>query len=257
MALEQREFECAERLLGYLRDNGLSSSWIPGQDPPDFVFNVKNEVWAVEHTRLMQRIQGASKPVSRRQCMNEDFNCRRGIRAKLGDKLSGDWYLDLQGPFIKDEHKAIEKATCMAISSDDPDLLILELEKLIPRRSHMPYFGDSVSLVKCSSVGSSLVCGSGHGVSARVPHSGEMAADILATNTDAVEHMIQKKQVILTKIAKNSTYNAIVLLLDSQLDFGSPDRISPLLQERKYKISVLNKLFILFQNTIMEVDWES
>jgi len=194
VTLRIRETECADSLLAFLKDKGLSPSYFAGDDPPDFVFKVNNEVWAVEHTRLIQRIQGDSKPVSKQQCETEDFKCRRRILTRLGNLLRGSWYLHFEGPFNNSQYKMIEDAVCTAISSDDPNMLLPELQKLAQVSTGTPFIlEDSIYLDRSSSIGSSLVCGSGHRVSAKVPSSGAMAADILATNTDAVEHMIQKK----------------------------------------------------------------
>lgn len=255
MALNNREIECAERLVRFLEERKMPSSYRNGDDPPDFVFNVNNEVWAVEHTRLEQRIQGDSKPVSKQQSVTEDFKCRRRIATRLGNSLRGIWYLHCEGPFNRTQYKVIEDAVCTAISSDDPSLLLPELQKLarIPA-GKTSFFEDSITLSKSSNIGSGLVCGSSLRPSAQVPNSHAMAADILATNIDAVEHMIQKKRCILNRLKNTCEYDSITLLLDSQLAFGDPDRIIPLLIERIKQLSAVDRFYIIYMEEMAEIE---
>jgi hypothetical protein len=56
--LRDRERSVARALRRFLIERGLSCIWRTGNDPPDFVFFVGRERWAVEETSLEQYVQG-------------------------------------------------------------------------------------------------------------------------------------------------------------------------------------------------------
>jgi hypothetical protein len=102
MAIRERERQVARALRRFLMQREHRCHWRPGADPPDFVFYVDGERWAVEETRLEQYIEsdkGAMESRTIEASLARTLNeLGRGIESDLGPKLTTGYLINVWAP---------------------------------------------------------------------------------------------------------------------------------------------------------------
>ena len=247
----RREKYCADKLFQFLTEAGITCEYSRGPDPPDFIFNVDSDRWAVEHTRLEERVQGAKRAISREHCTQADFQVVERLRERLGDNVNGEWYLKIQGPLQKKDRYFIEAAAYKAISEANEDLFRDILIQSSPGLIDQLYNDDLVTLDRTAKTGSFICCGSGLAFGSKIPDSNKSVSDILAVNTDSVNSMIQRKKPKLLKM--QDQYDLIVLLLESHLTFGDHRRIHEIMKQKEDDLKWVDKVYLVYEGNIAQV----
>src|ERR1700730_8758142 len=97
--MKENERRAADFLSAFLVGKfNLKVSWKPGENPPDFIFTVNSEQWAVEETQLHQYIQLRNQPESR-QAIEEPLArmCER-IKTAAKPEANRDYIIAVFGP---------------------------------------------------------------------------------------------------------------------------------------------------------------
>jgi hypothetical protein len=79
-----------------IRSDQIVEKWERGADPPDFVFLVNGERWAVEVTRADQRVRSAEGGRSRTDADAKLMAFGNGIAAKQHQRLTRPYTLALR-----------------------------------------------------------------------------------------------------------------------------------------------------------------
>jgi hypothetical protein len=213
--MKENERRAADILNAFLAGKfSLKVSWKPGENPPDFVFMVDSEQWAVEETQLHQYIQLRNKPESR-QAIEEPLArmCER-IRATAKPAANRDFIIAVLGPVEDKKLGDIEQAIVEHIRSGQ-----LERKQV----------ADSVNVeVVPSEARIEYMIGLRTGVKAADGQA--VAADIHANLDFALNRILDQK---LPRLEKLEGFKRRILLITSAYLFAEPGNVRDILHSRQ------------------------
>lgn len=213
--MKESERRAADTLAGFLVNKfKLEVRWESGADPPDFVFTVNSERWAVEETQLHQYIQLRDKPESR-QAIEEPLAamCER-IRASAKPAPNRDYLIAVFGPIQDRKLGDIEQAITEHIRSGQ-----LESKQV----------ADSVRIeVVPSEARIEYMIGLHSGVMAAGGNA--ISADVGANLEFALNRILDEKLPILERLGG---YKRRILLITSAYLFAEPGNVRDILHARE------------------------
>ena len=213
--MKQNERRAADILNAFLAGKfNLKVSWKPGENPPDFVFTVDSEQWAVEETQLHQYIQLRNKPESR-QAIEEPLAsmCER-IKAAAKPAANRDYIIAVFGPVEDKKLGDIEQAI---------------VEHICSGQLASKQVADSVKVeVVLSEARIEYMIGLHTGVKAAGGRA--IAADIHANLEFALNRILDQK---LPRLEKLEGFKRKILLITSAYLFAEPDHIRDILHSRQ------------------------
>lgn len=213
--MKENERRAADTLNRFLAEKfKLKVNWDSGENPPDFVFTVNSERWAVEETQLHQYIQLRSKAESR-QAIEEPLAsmCER-IKASSKPAPNRDYLIAMFGPVEDKRLPDIEQAIVKHIRNGQ-----LESKQV----------ADSVKVeVVLSEARIEYMIGLHTGVMAAGGKA--IAADVHANLEFALNRILDEKLPILEKLER---YKRRILLITSAYLFAEPSHVSDILHARK------------------------
>lgn len=238
-----RERHFGKLLCRYLSDQDHKCNYTDGPDPPDLIFTVDTQIWAVEHTRLEDRVKGAKRDISRTHCTEADLKIRSNLINRLRNDFKGSWYLQIMGPMQWQDRRNIEEAAYAAIRTDDPNLFRRILKVKAPTMIDDTFGNDSATLHRSADSGDSIVCGSGLSSSSVEP--------LHVVCEKSISYMISNKESILTPL--RNQYDEIVLLLEDRITFGGPQRIKKVIDERKPELGWVDRIYLAVDGRIEQI----
>ena len=214
--LRPEEEAAAKMLQGTLTELGVESTWRPGDDPPDVVFEVKDRGrWAVEVTALYQYFQKDGSPESRRAATEPIIRMCENLQAQIGDLVNTDYLIVGFGPIRKPSLREVEKRAIEYIRSGKSDEKPLDDEGRVrisrqtePVRVHWM---------------------SGLHHSTRNADGKSISADCRATVSFALERILNEK---LPDLATTEGYERKMLLIVSEYVFAEPQMVKEILDTR-------------------------
>ncbi len=142
--MKENEKRAAELLNGFLTGKlNLKASWKPGDNPPDFVFTVNSEQWAVEETQLHQYVQLRNKPESRKAIEEPLASMCERIKAEAKPTPNRDYLIGVFGPIEDKKLGDIEETILEHIQSEQledyqvTDSVRVEVHASEPRIEYM------------------------------------------------------------------------------------------------------------------------
>jgi hypothetical protein len=233
--LRPEEEFAAKRLQQTLTDLGVKSTWEPGDDPPDLVFEVEGfGRWAVEVTGLHQYITKDGKEESRLAVTEPLIGMCERVQDKGADLSNARYLITGMGPLKSPSLREVEKRAVAYIRSGKSDEEALDDDKCIRiSRQKLP-----VQVVW--SVGlDSRTMGS----------TGSIAADIRENVKAAIDRILKEK---LPKLNTLTGYDRKMLLILKQYMFAEPYMVSEILSARSLTREQVDA--VLFA-TESEVHW--
>jgi hypothetical protein len=192
----------------------LKVSWQPGQDPPDFVFTVNSEQWAVEETQLHQYIQLRNKPESR-QAIEEPLArmCER-IKATAQPAANRDYIIGVFGPVEDRKLGDIEQAIVEHIRSgqlESKQVADSVRVEVVPRDARIEYM---------IGLQTGVMAAGGEAIS----------ADVHANLEFALDRILDQK---LPRLEKLGGFKRKILLITSAYLFAEPSNVTDILHSRQ------------------------
>jgi hypothetical protein len=213
--MKENERHAADILKAFLAEKlNLKVSWKPGEDPPDFVFTVNSEQWAVEETQLHQYIQLRNKPESR-QAIEEPLArmCER-IRAAAKPAANRDYIIAVFGPVEDRKLGDIEQAVMEHIRSGQlaskqvADSVKVEV---MPREARIEYM---------IGLNTGVMAAGGQAIS----------ADVHANLEFALNRILDQK---LPRLERLEGFKRRILLITSAYLFAEAGNVSDILHSRQ------------------------
>lgn len=232
--LRPQEKQAADRLLAYLKKVGHSASYMPGEDPPDALFTVDDESWALEITELhLYAAGGPHGEVTDSNINAWHFGIRESLNSLTEGRRKCGWLLDLAGPLAPAQLAAIKQDAVRAICADDE------------RTFAWP--GDMATLIRLRDSQEVDVM-SGLSVSATVPASGQPAFDVGAVVDYAVRARLEAKAARLTSVANGQKR---VLLFDSVYQFARHANVRDAITANSRLADAFELIFLITQMALL------
>jgi hypothetical protein len=213
--LRPEEEWAAKKLQETLTELGVKSTWKPGDDPPDLVFEVKGcGRWAVEVTGLHQYITKDGKEESRLAVTEPLIGMCERVQDKVADLSNSRYLITGMGPLKSPSLKEVEKRAIAYIRSEKSDEEALDDDKRI-RISRQKLLVQVVWSV---------------GLDGRtMGATGKISANIEENVKDALDRILKEK---LPKLGTLTGYDRNMLLILKQYLFAEPEMVSEILSAR-------------------------
>ena len=210
--IEQPAAEALEALLGEL---GQETAWQPGDDPPDLVFRVGSERWAVEVTELHQYFDRGGVEEARIASDKQLIGMCREVQGRVADLRNRNYLISANGPVSKPERARIAA----------------EAERYIRSGETAEHQLDDGGAVRIRALQRAIRIDFivGLEIEAVVPGTGQSVASLNASVGHAVDRILREKLPTLRRLAG---YDRKMLLIWSQNVFADPDEIRELLSQR-------------------------
>ncbi len=233
---EERAAKKLQETLAYL---GFKSTWEPGDDPPDIVFEVEGcGRWAVEVTGLHQYITKDKKDKKdgkeeSRLAVTEPLikMCDR-VQAQVAD-LSNSGYLIMGfGPIRSPSLKEIEKRAVAYIREGKSDEEPLDDDNRIRISRHKRPVQVEWAI----------------GLDGRTMGAGgAISADLKATVTYALDRILKEK---LPSLATFTGYDRKMLLIDKNYFFADPEIVREILSERSLTRGQVDTVMLVTESKV-------
>jgi hypothetical protein len=213
--LRPEEEFAAKMLQDTLTELGVKSTWEPGDDPPDLVFEVEGSGrWAVEVTALYQYITKDGKEESRAAVTESLIEMCERVQAKVTDLINSSYLITGMGPLRSPSLRDVEKRAIAYIRSGKSDEEALDDDRRIRivRQKHPVRVAWSVGL-------DGRTMGAG----------GSSAAYIEGTVTYALVRILGEK---LPALATLTGFDRKMLLILKNYFFTEPEMVSEILSAR-------------------------
>ena len=205
----------ANRLQEMLTEIGVASTWKPGDDPPDIVFEVEGlGRWAIEVTSLYQYITKDGKEESEAAVTEPLIKMSERAQAQVTDLSNSDYLIMGFGPILSPSLRELEKRAIAYIRSGGSDEEALDDDKRIriSRQKRPVQVGWAI------------------GLDGRTPGAGgTMSADIEGAVTYALDRILGEK---LPSLAALAGYDRKMLLILKNYFFTEPELVSEILSAR-------------------------
>lgn len=238
------EKNAAKALERQLKILDLDVSWEPvTPDPPDFLFKVGSERWAVEATELHQYIDNNGEETSRLGVEKSLERMCEQIQAQAHPRVNKKYLIFASGPvntslveiqnralaYIKSGKTEREALDAEAIDEPNPEIAAIK-RRGAEHQAHV--------FIEAQTTPVPIVYGIGLGGATLGADQENLAADLEATLRYAVDRMLQHK---LPKLATLGGYDRRILLVWRGYLFAEPRNMKTLLAEKNLsKADLLN-----------------
>lgn len=238
MVARPEELAAGEALSRLLREAGKAVSWAPvPKDPPDLLFHVDGEEWAVEVTGLYRFIWMRGQSQSERAMAKPLQDLCERIKADAegsGAGLAMGYWISIQGPVRSPSLREVERRALAYIRSGETARRALDDEGRVHIRATRPGFPVVFSI----------------GVHAATPgpEPGTHGGDVDAELRFAVEHALTAKLARFRRLALNpdTSYDRMVLLLTKNYIHAEPDDLRRILAQRAISASELDAVALVY-----------
>jgi hypothetical protein len=233
--MKENERRAADILSAFLTGKfNLKVNWEAGDNPPDFVFTVNSEEWAVEETQLHQYIQHRNKPESR-QAIEESLAsmCER-VKAATKPAANRDYVIAVFGPVEDKRLGDIEQAIVEHIRSgklEGKQVAVWVKVEVVPSEARVEYM---VGL-------HTGVMGAG---------GQAIAADVHANIEFALNRILEQK---LPRLEKLEGFKRRLLLITSAYLFAEPSHVADILHSRQITARQCDTVLLIDESA--DVHW--
>jgi hypothetical protein len=247
--MRKEEEVAASAFDQWLNERGWTTKWHPvTHDPPDLHFHVskgnREQVWAVEVTRLLQYVDSDGKEVNARAIEAlVDPLCKQ-LKSVVPTEAKIGYMLLVAGPFSPKILKAVEQRAATYIKSGKTEEECLDFEEVleeelagIPKDARTPEILEAAkSWVKPKArffiLGDpeirSITSLTWFHASARTPDGTALAGHIKSTLKFSVQRILKAK---LPRLQKLKDCQRKMLLIVQEYDYAEPDRVEEVLAE--------------------------
>jgi hypothetical protein len=214
MTIRGEESQAAERLVDFLRTTGRQQvSWIPGSDPPDLVFTVDCQRWAVEVTRTNQQVRTRTRNFSMSRHGLDETLTKLGctIKNDVANHCRHYYTLHLSAPASEDlesYRRRVRGAVVKHIKAGSTATLRLDPGELAAHAGTAPGIGVIVGSHK-----------------AHTPSGGQLT-DVAANLREMLEEAWERKR---PKFESLQGYDKRAMILFNQYLFADPHDVAALL----------------------------
>jgi len=228
MMKEHEEFS-AHLLKSFLQEPGKDVTYTPGADPPDMDFYVDGGKWAVEHTQLHLYTERDGYEISRKgiDSLIKTFSDR--LKKKLRKKLECKWILAVKGPNSRADLLEVEKAVVATIvreRNNNSFTISNELYYL----TMIPDEDPEIEII------STL------GPKSKVPKTNISTSTIQVIINYSINRILKSK---LPKFGKMVGYNKLVLLIESQYSYVTPDNVKRALSNHPELNALVSMVYLI------------
>jgi hypothetical protein len=247
----------AKALEQWLKNCGLGVSWEPvADDPPDFVFTVGNERWAVEATELHQYLDKEGSEISRPGVEKPLERMCKNIKAKAQVGVNRKYFISTAGPLMTVPLAEIERRAIEYIASGETRRQALDLEPVIETDPEIAALKKRVAeegaqvFIRAITTPVEIAYMTGLGGTTMGADQEHLAADVEHTLRYSLDRMLADK---LPKLAKLTDYDRRILLVWRGYFFAEPSTLKRLLAERKLSKADLDSILLVTPNG--EISW--
>lgn len=227
--MREAEKKSANILESFLKKEGYKVSFEDGTDPPDIVFYVNEEKWAVEHTQLHQYSDFNDDEISRVGIDSQIVSFEEYINQQMKNELKNKWILAIKGPISKNNLVKIEKEVTEIIYKED-------------NNSSFKISNTLYSLEKVINENPKIVLYSILSPNSRIPNSAVLTCDIQEQINYSVDRILNAK---LSDFQQMVSYVKKVLLIESQYMFSTQENVKKSFSGYPDLLEIINSVYLI------------
>lgn len=225
--MKGNEERCARAFHGVLRRSGMESMWVPvANDPPDLLFTVEAQRWAVEVTELHQymTLPERSEPESRHAFERPIERLCERIQKKAKFGAQRTYLIDFRGPIDRATSEIVEHRALEFMARGETGHRFLDAEPIAhpdPVARHflkMEVEGRARVRIEAFRGPAKVICIYGPDGDVLGGDGEHFSSDIQATITHSMDRMLGDK---LPKLRRLTGYDRRVLLLWREYPFAT------------------------------------
>lgn len=226
----------AQRLCEFLRGRRSDCTYVPGDDPPDYVFEVNGARWAVEVTELHDYVD-AGRPQSSLGLVAGLKKILDDIDRETAASRKSEYTIVLKGPISPQEVPEIKRQAINHIRENNRERLACgENEECEIFSEGGP--GPRLNLIP-------FVDGR-----ARLPRSTNIHANIQATVDDAVSRILARKVPNLRHLCE---FDKRVLCVLFQYPFADDGNVRSAFSQHEDQLRDLDIVFLISGNSVVDL----